>query len=145
MKNVDEENRNLLEEDAVQQFFTRALRGLPYPYSQPPGDASAETYVTFNEVGCSVYSASNEPTRARHMVQLHAYTHSDNDDHRAAFFAAMAKLRKAGVRVYSYGADEYEKDTGMHHIACTMTWWQQPGSADALEQTKPAEPEESED
>ena len=144
MKNVAEDKKTLLEEDVVQQFFTRALEGLPYPYSQPPGDAEAATYVVFNEVGATAYTAGNDATRARHLVQLHAFTHSDNDEHRAAFFAALAKLRKAGVRVYSYGADEYEKDTGMHHIACTLTWWQQPG--DTIDTPKePAEPEESEE
>ena len=34
---------DVTENDIVQQFFTKALEGLPYPYSQPPGDAEAET------------------------------------------------------------------------------------------------------
>lgn len=123
---------DVMTEDIVQQFFTRALEGLPYPYGQPPGDADAETYVTFQEVSGSGYTASNEAQRVRHLVQLHAFTHSANDDHRAAFFAALALLKKAGVRVYSWGPDEEEKDTGMHHIACTLTWWQAPGAMDQL-------------
>ena len=121
---------DVMADDIVQQFFTKALEGLPYPYGQPPGDADAETYVTFHEAGCTGYTASNEPQRARHLVQLHAWTHSETDDHRAAFFAALAMLKKAGVRVYSWGPDEYEKDTGLHHIACTLTWWQPPGAMD---------------
>ena len=121
---------DVMADDIVQQFFTKALEGLPYPYGQPPGDADAETYVTFREAGCTGFAASNEPQRARHLVQLHAYTHSETDDHRAAFFAALARLKKAGVRVFSWGPDEYEKDTGLHHIACTLTWWQPPGAMD---------------
>ncbi len=115
-------------DDVVQQFFTKALEGLGYPVSQPPGDAGAETYVIFQEVSGSSYLAGNAVQRVRHLVQLHAYTHSEHDEHRTAFFAALAMLKKAGVRVFSWGPDVYEHETGMHHIACTCTWWQHPGS-----------------
>lgn len=118
-------------QDKVQQFFTAALSGLPWPVSQPPGDADAETYITFQEIGGSLYQASGTPTRVRHMVQLHAFTHSADDAHRTAFFAALDRLKAAGVRVYSWGLDDYEKDTGIHHIACTCVWWQRPGSQDS--------------
>ncbi|MBR4711520.1 MAG: hypothetical protein IKP10_05760 [Clostridia bacterium] len=117
---------NVMEEDVVQQFITRALRDLPYPVSQPPGDAAAETWVTWLEAGCTALTAGNEPQRARHLIQLHAWTKAEDDDHRAAFFAAVAALKKAGVRVYSRGADVYENDTKLHHIYCTLTWWQPP-------------------
>lgn len=116
----------LMAQDVVQQFFASALAGLPWPVSQPPGDAEAETYITFQEISGSAYQASNAATRLRHLVQLHAFTHSPNDDHRAAFFAAIQRLKAAGVRVYSWGPDDYEKDTGIHHIACTCSWWQTP-------------------
>ena len=66
--------------------------------------------------------------RVRHLVQLHAWTHSQDDAHRAAFFAAVALLKAAGVRIYSWGPDEYERDTGISHIACTCSWWQAPGA-----------------
>ena len=61
---------DVMADDIVQQFFTKALEGLPYPYGQPPGDADAETYVTFHEAGCTGYTASNEPQRARNLVPL---------------------------------------------------------------------------
>ena len=124
---------DLMDKDIVQEFFTLALRGLPYPYSQPPGEAEAETYVTFNTAGGSGYLASNTVNRVRHLVQLHAFTQSDYDEHRAAFFAALAKLRRAGVRVYSWGPDDYEKDTGKHHISCTCIWWQTPDAMERLQ------------
>lgn len=116
----------LMGEDRVQQFFTAVLSDLPWPVSQPPGDSSAETYIVFQEVSGSALLAGNTATRIRHLVQLHAFSHSQNDDHRAAFFAALARLKAAGVRVYSWGIDDYEQDTGIHHIACTCTWWQAP-------------------
>jgi len=31
-------------------------------------------------------------------------------------------LRAAGVRVRSYGPDDYETTTGYHHIAATCEW-----------------------
>lgn len=134
---------DVMAEDIVQQFFALALKGLPYPYSQPPGEAEAETYVTFQVAGGSGYLASNAINRIRHLVQLHAYTHSDYDEHRAAFFAALAKLRRAGVRVYSWGPDDYEKDTGIHHIACTCVWWQTPDAMARLQEMINSEEEES--
>lgn len=117
---------DLLEQDAVQQFITRALSGLPWPASQPPGDLSAPTYLTFSEVRGSLYMAGNRVKRVRHMVQLHAWTQLDGDEHRTAFFEAIRRLRAAGARVYSWGPDEREKDTGISHIACTLTWTQRP-------------------
>ena len=132
---------DMLATDIVQQFFTSVLADMPYPVSQPPGHGSAETYVVFNEVDGSGTMASNDIQRLRHLVQLHAYTRSDNDEHRAAFFMALAKLKKAGVRVYGWGPDEYEQDTGKHHIACTCTWWQTPG---AMIQTNHEEREDQE-
>ena len=117
---------DLMTTDAVQQFFTRALEALPYPVSQPPGEADAETYVVFHEAAGSAWTASNDAARVRHLVQLHAFSHADDDEHRKAFFAALALLKAAGVRVYSWGLDDYENDTGIHHIACTCTWWQAP-------------------
>lgn len=115
---------DLMTNDIVQQHFMAALRDLPVPVSQPPGDAAAMTWVTFNEVGADGRTASNTVQRMRHLVQLHAWTHSQDDEHRVAFFMAIELLKAAGVRVFSWGADEYEQDTGIHHIACTCEWWQ---------------------
>ena len=117
---------DLMTDDAVQQFFTSALATLPYPVSQPPGDAEAETYVVFNEVSARAQTASNDAQRVRHLVQLHAFSRAEDDEHRQAFFAALALLKEAGVRVFSWGPDDYETDTGIHHIACTCSWWQAP-------------------
>lgn len=117
---------DLMTTDSMQQFFTGILSTLPYPVSQPPGDADAETYLVFQEVAGSALTASNNATRVRHLVQLHAYSHADDDEHRKAFFEALALLKEAGVRVFSWGLDDYENDTGIHHIACTCTWWQAP-------------------
>ncbi len=111
-------------DDAVEQVFMDALRDLDWPVSQPPGLAENETYLTFNAIAGDERTASNEPTRIRHMVQLHAWSRSDEGEHRTAFFAAADALRRAGVKIWSWGPDTYEQDTGIHHIACTCVWWQ---------------------
>lgn len=116
----------LMTEDRVQQFFYGVLKDLPVPVSQPPGNAQAETWVTFNEIAADGLTASGETQRVRHMVQLHAWTRSEDDDHRVAFMMAIELLKAAGVRVYGWGADDYEQDTGIHHIATTCVWWQTP-------------------
>ena len=117
---------HFLSTDAVQQHFQAALAELPYPVSQPPGDAEAQTWITFQEISATAQTASNTWMRVRHMVQVHAWTHGEDDEHRTAFFHALQLLREAGVRVYSWGIDETEKDTGIHHIACTCVWNQRP-------------------
>lgn len=114
----------LLTTDVVQQHFFEALKDMPVPVSQPPGDAQAETWITFNEIAADTRTAGSVVTRVRHLVQLHAWTHSENDDHRTAFFMAIELLKAAGVRVFGWGPDDYERDTGIHHIACTCEWWQ---------------------
>ena len=147
-----ENSQNLMFCDLVQQHFTAALQdkvilpkaklsrpegrdgsgqiedldfaAVAVPVSQPPGDAQAETWITFNEIAADSKTAGNAATRMRHLVQLHAWTHSDDDEHRTAFFMAIELLKAAGVRVFSWGADDYEQDTGIHHIACTCEWWQ---------------------
>ena len=116
----------LMTEDRVQQFFYGVLKDLPVPVSQPPGNAEAQTWVTFNEIAADSLTASGETQRVRHLVQLHGWSHSQDDDHRTAFFMAIELLKAAGVRVFGYGMDDYEQDTGIHHIAATCVWWQTP-------------------
>ncbi len=111
-------------EDRLEAFVMAALSALPYPVSQPPAGAENETYVTFNEAsGTPAEHASNEPRRVKHLVQLHAFSHREDGAHRRAFFAAMKLLEKAGARVQSWGPDDYEKDTGIHHMAATFAMW----------------------
>lgn len=119
----------MTDEDRVAAFFHDALAGIPWPCSRPPGLAENETYVTYAPVSATAHMGSNQAQRLRHLVQLHAYSRGQNDEHRAAFFSALSALKAQGVRVYSWGPDEYEADTGLHHIACTCTWWQAPNPA----------------
>ncbi len=108
--------------DKVQQFIYKTLAPLPYAVCQPPGQSTADTYLTFNETQGSFYQASNDPTRIRHLLQLHAFSRLEGGEHRAAFFQALELLKAAGVRVYSWGPDTLETDTGIRHIACTLIY-----------------------
>lgn len=113
-------------EDDLEAFLMSVLSSVPYPVSQPPAAAGYETYVTFNEAsGAPAEHASNTPMRVKHLVQLHVFSHREDGTHRRAFFAAMALLEKAGARLQSWGPDDYEKDTGIHHIAATFAVWRQ--------------------
>ena len=121
--------------DVVEEMITTALRDLPYPVSQPPGDSDAATWITWSETSQLFGQASsNVSRRTRHMLQIHAFHHRgyytetmDSEDanaHRQALFEAIKELRKAKVRIWSTGMDELEKDTDIYHISCTAEWWE---------------------
>ena len=107
----------------VEQTFQTALSALPCPVSKPPAGGKNETYATFNEVlGTYEAHASNDPRRLTHMMQVHVFSKKDDGTHRTLFFQAIALLREAGARVRHYGPDDYETNTGYHHIAATCEW-----------------------
>lgn len=114
-------------QDVIETFIQGALEPLGYPVSQTPGDASAQTWLTWNTVRGDGITASDAATRVRHTFQVHAWTHGFASEHRQAFFAAIDALKAAGVRVFSWGMDEREKDTGISHIAATCYWNQREG------------------
>lgn len=96
-----------------------ALSALPYQVSQPPGGAENETYVTFNEAsGAPAEHASNAPTRTKHLVQLHAFSHREDGAHRRAFFAALTLLER---RAHGYRAGDR---TTMRRTQASTTWRQ---------------------
>ena len=102
----------------MEELFQRTLLALGVPVSKPPAGGQHETYVTFNEVlGEYEAHASNQAQRLYHMVQLHVFSQRDDGTHRALFFRAVAALRAAGVRVRSYGPDDFATTTGHHHMA----------------------------
>lgn len=104
-------------------FFKATLDPLGYPVSKEPAGGQNETYIAFNEAaGTFTGHASNQPHRLHHMVQVHIFSKLDDGTHETLLQQAIGLLRAAGVRVYSYGPNQYEKDTGYHHIAATCAW-----------------------
>ena len=81
-----------------------------------------DTTIPHEVLGEYEAHASNQAQRLYHMVQLHVFSKRDDGTHRALFFRAIDALRAAGVRVRSYGPDDYETTTGYHHIAATCEW-----------------------
>lgn len=107
----------------AEQTFQAALATLPCPVSKPPAGGKNETYATFNEVlGRYEGYASNGARRLYHMLQFHVFSKRDDGTHRVIFAQGIMLLRNAGIRVRSYGPDDYETDTHYHHIAATCEW-----------------------
>lgn len=105
------------------EHFKTALDPLGCPVSKEPAGGQHETYAAFNEVlGTFTGYASNQPHRLHHMVQIHVYSKRDDGTHETLFHKAIRLLRVAGVRVYSYGPNLYDNNTGYHHIAATCEW-----------------------
>lgn len=104
----------------IEELMDSVLASVTYPCSQPPGYADEDTYLTWNETYCgSLTKASNAGTRIRHLVQIHGWSHLADSSHRAALKEAVQAVMDAGHRVIHWGPDDYEEDTGIHHIACT--------------------------
>lgn len=109
-------------QDRIETFIQQTLAPLGVPVSQPPGDAQATTWITWNLLSGRELTASDTGTRVRHMFQLRALTRGYASEHREVFFRAIDALKAAGVRVYAWGPDEREPETGISHIVCTCTW-----------------------
>lgn len=107
----------------MEELYQSTLSALGVPVSQPPAGGQYETYIVFNETyGEYDAHASNRARRLYHQVQLHVYSKRDDGTHRDLFFRAVDLLRDAGIRIRSYGPDDYEQETGLHHIAATTEY-----------------------
>ncbi len=108
--------------DAEERIYG-ALTPLPCPVYKPPADGAQETYVLIKEaLGKFSGHASNAPTRMKHLYQVHVYSKLADGTYRTIMDAAIALLRAARIHVESYGPDDYETETGYHHIAVTCEW-----------------------
>lgn len=98
------------------------LQALPCPVSQAPG-AGGETYCVFN-LGDGKFAghASNKAGRIKQTAQVHLFSKKDDGTHQALMKQAIALLQAAGVRIFDWGPDLYESDTGTHHIAITVVY-----------------------
>lgn len=111
----------------VETLFAQTLAALGVVVCQPPVDAAmigdAQTWCVFREVpGTFDEYASNDPTRFRHLVQLHVFSRREDGEHKRVWFKALRLLHARGVRCGGFEMDDYEEDTGIHHIAGTCEW-----------------------
>ena len=104
----------------IGELFYSTLSALPCHVSTVPAGGKHMTYATFNlAYGKYQNYASNEPHRTYHMVQVHVFSLEHDGTHRALMYQAIELLRAVGVKVRSWGPDEYEADTRYYHIAVT--------------------------
>ena len=121
------------EERSWAQVYYSALSGLthdgePVPVNQntAPGDPDTglapETYMTFNQAEEDyIQSASNNPHRAFHLVQVH-FVSLRPEALRQLMRQARAAMRAAGIRPRYCAAMVHEEDTGLWHLPM-YTWY----------------------
>ena len=121
------------EERSWAQVYYSALSGLthagePVPVNQntAPGDPDTglapETYMTFNQAEEDyIQSASNNPHRAFHLVQVH-FVSLRPEALRPLMRQARAAMRAAGIRPRYCAAMVHEEDTGLWHLPM-YTWY----------------------
>ena len=104
----------------VNEVITQALSTLPYERSRPPAKAKAQTYVSWFEVTDSTgFQASNRALRTVYLMQVDIYSKKPLTDQPDCVKAA---LRAAGLKIDSAGPEDYEEDTGYHHLPIRC-WW----------------------
>lgn len=104
----------------VHEVINAALASLPYEISRPPARGSEQTYVSWFEVDShTVYQASNDRLRTEYLMQVDIYTRlpliEQPDNVRDA-------LRAAGLKIDHSGPEDYEDDTGYHHLPIRCRW-----------------------
>ena len=101
----------------VFNIFKVALESTPYPVTQQPIVGAAPVYLTFFEVlGQPDAYASNRPQRTIHTMQVDIWGRQPIGPE---FITVAKALRAAGIRVASWGPQDYEPDTRWHHLPIT--------------------------
>lgn len=104
----------------VNDVINQALSALPYERGRLPAKATAKTYVSWFEVTDSTgYQASNRALRTVYLMQVDIYAKKPLTDQPEKVKAA---LRAAGLKIDSGGPEDYEEDTGYHHLPIRC-WW----------------------
>lgn len=71
-------------------------------------------YLAYDMVaGVPSLVASNDMMRARISYYVHIYARTQPEE---ALDDVLTALRASGIAVSSWGADDYETDTGWHHV-----------------------------
>ena len=103
----------------VNEVVSAALEGLSCPATRTPAHG-ADEYVTWSLVGVqpAVY-ASDRVRRAVYMVQVDVYSRG----HYAALLNdVMQHMFAAGFYLRETASEDYEEDTGYHHVPITYLW-----------------------
>lgn len=104
----------------VHEVINAALASLPYEISRPPAKGSEQTYVSWFEVDShTAYQASGERLRTEYLMQVDVYTKLPLVEQPDAVRDA---LRAAGLKIDHSGPEDYEEDTGYHHLPIRCRW-----------------------
>lgn len=107
----------------VNEVIKQALDSLPYEKCRPPAKAKAKTYVSWFQVERSTgYQAGNRPLRTVYLMQIDIYSKIPLTDQTDRVIQA---LKAAGLKIDHCAAEDYEEDTGYHHLPIRCWWAQQ--------------------
>ena len=106
----------------VNDVINQALDSLPYEKSRPPAKAKAQTYVSWFQVSRTTgYQASNRALRTVYLMQVDIYSKKPLTDQPDRVLQA---LKAAGLKIDHCAQEDYEHDTGYHHLPIRC-WWAQ--------------------
>lgn len=106
----------------INEIVVKALAGLPCPVSRSPAAGNVEQYITFSEVSAApVLHSSNRMRRIEHVVGIHIYS---QEHYWALLCAVLERLIEADALVDGWGPEDYEEDTGYHHMPINARWAQ---------------------
>ena len=106
----------------VNEVIRTALSGLPCPASREPAAGAAEQYVSWFEVSATpTVHASNAAQRIVHVVQVDIYS---KPHYHMLLAEVLLALKGAGLTVSEWGPEDYEEDTGYHHMPISVGWAQ---------------------
>lgn len=99
--------------EAAKTLYT-ALTSTGYTVTQVPVMGTEAVYLSFDLVaGVPVMHGSDKMLRASVSYYVHIWARTQPEE---AFDTTVSALKAAGIRVQSWGAGEYETDTGWHHM-----------------------------
>ena len=102
------------------EVINAAMSSLPYEIGRPPAKGSEQTHVSWFEVDChTARKASNQRLRTEYLMQVDIYTRLPLIDQPDAVKDA---LRAAGLKIDHAGPEDYEEDTGYHHLPIRCRW-----------------------
>lgn len=101
----------------VQARIQAALEATGYPVTQKPVQGSGPVYLCYSLLLSRPEDHSSNGARTlMHMLQVDIFTRQTSGPELGDVLRA---LRAHGIRCGSWGPDDYEQDTGWHHMPIT--------------------------
>lgn len=106
----------------VNEVIAQALDGLGCPATRTPAAGRDDVYLTWSVIRMTPDAyASNLPRRMAYLVQVDIYSRP----HYAGLLTRVLwALQRAGFMLEGVAMEDYEEDTGYHHVPITARWAQ---------------------